>query len=119
MKEELNAGEATAELLKEMVQEMRLLRERMETLETENSTLKKAMDDPETMMRKAGWLKALTPMPEEVYDPLQRDQGDSFTSGFGNTSNAISKSQSDELHEWQEMEKTMPSSTTPSNIKYR
>jgi len=112
-----NIGEATADLLKGMVEEIRTLRKRVEQLESDNNVLVKAVDNPETMMKKAGWLKAVTPMAEEVFDPLQRGQGDTFTSAFN--SEAIVKSQSDELREWEEMEANMPSTTSPSSIKYR
>ena len=110
-------GEATADLLKEMVEEIRTLRKRVEQLESDNNVLVKAVDNPETMMKKAGWLKAVTPMAEEVFDPLQREQGDTFTSAFN--SESIVKSQGDQLREWEEMESNMPSTTSPSSIKYR
>ena len=113
-------GEATASLLKEMVEEIRTLRKRVETLESNNTSLLKAMDNPETMMKKAGWLRAITPMAEEVFDPLQREIDESsFTSGF-NTDSSIVKSHSESLDEWKEMEKAMPTpNQTPSSLKYR
>lgn len=117
MSEDLNVGEATAELLKELVGEMRTLRERVESLERRNTTLVKAMDDPEAMMRKAGWLRAMTPVADEVYDPLQRDNVDSFTTAFDHES--IVKSHDNRLDEWKEMEKAMPQTKTPAAIKYR
>lgn len=117
MSEELTVGDATAELLKELVSEVRTLREKVHSLEQQNSTLSKAMDDPETMMRKAGWLKAITPMADEVFDPLQRDDVDTFTSAFNTES--IVKSHSDRLDEWKEMEKAIPPTKTPSALKYR
>ena len=99
-------GEATADLLKEMVEEIRTLRQRIDHLESNNNALVKAVDDPETMMKKAGWLRAVTPMAEEV-----------FTSAFN--SESIVKSQSDELREWEQMESDMPTPSSPSSIKYR
>tara|TARA_R110000824_G_scaffold3689_5_gene17455 strand:+ start:8864 stop:9211 length:348 start_codon:yes stop_codon:yes gene_type:complete len=110
-------GEATADLLKEMVEEIRTLRQRIDHLESNNNALVKAVDDPETMMKKAGWLRAVTPMAEEVFDPLQREQTDTFTSAFN--SESIVKSQSDELREWEQMESDMPTPSSPSSIKYR
>ena len=77
--------QAEIDLMKEMVEEIRELRERVVSLETQNQMLTKSLDDPETMMRKAGWLKVVTPMADETYDPLQRDVGDgsqSFTDHF-------------------------------------
>jgi len=115
--EDLSIGESTAELLKEMVEEIRTLRQRVESLESQNTSLVKAVDDPETMMKKAGWLKAETPQPEEVFDPLQREEADAFISGFD--SGSISKSHDEELRDWQDMENALPASTDPSSLKYR
>ena len=117
MSDEPNIGEATTDLLKELVTEVRYLRQRMEQLESENASLTKAMDDPETLMKKAGWLKAVTPLADEAFDPLNREAGDapSFTSGFG--TEMLNKGE--ELKQWQEMEDAMPHHTTPSSIKYR
>jgi len=113
-----NAGEATADLLKEMVEEIRHLRKRVEQLESDNSILAKAVDDPESLMKKAGWLKAVTPLSAEVFDPLNREMGDSpdFVSGF--KSEMLNKGMA-ELEEWRQMENAMPSHSTPSSIKYR
>jgi len=117
MSDEPNIGEATTDLLKELVGEVRHLRQRVEQLETENASLSKAMDDPETLMKKAGWLKAVTPLADEAFDPLNREAGDapSFVTGFG--TEIINKGE--ELKQWQEMENAMPSHTSPSSIKYR
>ena len=112
-----NAGEATADLLKEMVEEIRLLRKRVEQLESDNSILAKAVDDPESLMKKAGG-SAVTPLSAEVFDPLNREVGDSpdYVSGF--QSEMLNKGMA-ELEEWRQMENAMPSHSTPSSIKYR
>jgi len=110
-------GEATADLLKEMVEEIRTLRKRVETLETDNTSLLKAVDDPETMMKKAGWLKATTPEPEGVFDPLNREGHDEQMFGFNQ--DIIIKSRDEELRDWQEMEKSIPAPSSPSAKKYR
>ena len=118
---ELNVGEATAELLKELTDEIRRLNTRIETLEQHNNTLVKAMDDPATMMRKAGWLRAITPMADEVFDPLNRTVGDdpSFASGFNTGDGALIKSPDAQLREWEQMEASMPPRTSPSSRNYR
>jgi hypothetical protein len=110
-------GEATADLLKEMVEEIRTLRKRVETLESHNTSLLKAVDDPETMMKKAGWLKAVTPLADEVFDPLNRAGHDEQIFGFNQ--DLISKSRDEELHEWKQMEEAIPSPSSPSAKKYR
>ena len=109
-------GEATADLLKEMVGEIRELRQRIEELESHNSSLLKAVDDPETMMKKAGWLKAVTPMPDETFDPLNRSAHDEQVFGFNQ--DLITKGQA-ELEEWRQMEEAMPSKSSPSAQTYR
>ena len=109
-------GEATADLLKEMVEEIRGLRQRVEQLESENESLVKAVDDPQTMMRKAGWLKAVTPMPDETFDPLNRSAHDEQVFGFNQ--DLITKGQS-ALDEWREMEDSMPNKSSPSAKTYR
>ena len=111
-------GEATADLLKEMVEEIRTLRDRIETLESHNTSLLKAVDDPETMMKKAGWLRAVTPMADEAFDPLHRDQNDEQV--FGYNSDMLTKSDhQQELHEWREMESKLPNPSSPSAKRYR
>ena len=110
-------GEATADLLKEMVEEIRVLRKRVEQLESDNNSLIKAVDDPETMMRKAGWLRAITPMADEAYDPLNRSNGDEQIFGFNQ--DMISKSRDQEIHEWRKMEQAIPPSSSPSAKTYR
>ena len=108
---ELNVGEATAELLKELTDEIRRLNTRIETLEQHNNT----------MMRKAGWLRAITPMADEVFDPLNRTVGDnpSFASGFNTGDGALIKSPDAQLREWEQMEASMPPRTSPSSRNYR
>tara|TARA_R100000406_G_scaffold13233_1_gene8496 strand:+ start:3892 stop:4263 length:372 start_codon:yes stop_codon:yes gene_type:complete len=123
MSEELSVGEATADLLKELVAEVKSLRAEVTSLKSENAMLTKAMDDPATMMKKAGWLRAVTPMADEVFDPLNRDIGDggSFTSAFnsGDGSMIAKRSQDEELRMWQSMEASMPPKVSPSSKTYR
>jgi len=112
-------GAATADLLKEMVEEIRTLRKRVETLESDNSSLLKAVDDPETMMKKAGWLKAITPLADEVFDPLNRAGQDEQIFGFNQDMITKSSSRDDELKAWQEMEDSIPTPSSPSAKTYR
>lgn len=122
MTEELSVGEATAELLKELTDEIRRLNSRIESLEQREAVLVKAMDDPATLMQKAGWLRATTPLADETFDPLQRDSSDgpAFTSAFNSGDGAlISKSHDERLREWQEAEAAMPAKISPSSRNYR
>jgi lactate dehydrogenase-like 2-hydroxyacid dehydrogenase len=117
MSEEI--GEATADLLKEMVEEIRTLRKRVEQLESNNNSLIKAVDNPETMMKKAGWLKAVTPLAEETFDPLNRSGNDEQVFGFNQDMISKSTSRDDELHEWRQMEQAIPTPSSPSAKTYR
>lgn len=93
------------EIMKQIVSELRTLNERLASVESENYELRKAVSDPETMMRKAGWLKMTTPHADETFDPLNRagvDQAASFNGPFEGTGDVFQKSKSryDELQEW-------------------
>jgi hypothetical protein len=103
--------QAKIDLMKEMVTEIKELRNRVVSLETQNTMLTKSLDDPETMMKKAGWLKVVTPMADEAYDPLQRDVSDnsqSFSGPFNGTGDTFQKqSRHDELEEWKQAEQTV------------
>ena len=104
-------GEATADLLKEMVEEIRTLRKRVEQLESNNNVLVKAVDNPETMMKKAGWLKVVTPMADETFDPLNREIGDgnqSFAGPFQGSGDTFQKQdRHTELEAWKEAERVV------------
>ena len=112
-------GEATADLLKEMVEEIPTLRKRVEQLESDNNSLIKAVDNPETMMKKAGWLRAVTPMADEAFDPLNRSNNDEQIFGFNQDLISKSTSRDDQLQEWKEMEGAIPTPSSPSAKKYR
>jgi len=61
------------------------------------------------MMKKAGWLKVITPMADETYDPLQREAGDNlntaFAGPFSGSGDTFRKSRHEELEEWKEAER--------------
>tara|TARA_R100000995_G_scaffold42396_1_gene19822 strand:- start:16162 stop:16497 length:336 start_codon:yes stop_codon:yes gene_type:complete len=96
---------AELEVLKQVVSELRTLNERIASVEGENFELRKAVSDPETMMRKAGWLKIVTPHADETFDPLNRavvDGAASFNGPFTGSGEVFQKSKSryDELQDW-------------------
>lgn len=93
------------EIMKQIVSELRTLNERIASVEGENYELRKAVSDPETMMRKAGGMKMTTPHADETFDPLNRagvDDATSFGGPFEGTGEVFQKSKSryDELQEW-------------------
>ena len=99
------------ELMKELVGEVRNMRQRIEALEQENSNLRKAVDDPETIMRKHGWKKFQTPHADETFDPLNRAVADSsaFSSPFEGSGDLFLKSRDEQLREWEDAERQVKS----------
>lgn len=103
--------EGHIELLKEVVAEMRTLRERINSLEQENSDLQKAMLNPEALMRKAGFQKFTTPHADETFDPLNRSapSESQIDSPFSGSGDVFLKSRYDQLAEWEAAEKEVRS----------
>ena len=103
--------QAEIDLMKEMVGELKELRERVVSLESQNSILSKSIADPETMMKKAGWLKVVTPMADETFDPLNREIGDggqSFAGPFQGSGDTFQKQdRHTELEAWKEAERVV------------
>ena len=109
MTEEDNSAQQV-ELMKELVGEVRNMRQRIEALEQENSSLRKAVDDPETIMRKHGWKKFQTPHADETFDPLNRDVADNAFSGpFDGSGDLFLKSRDEQLREWEAAEQQVKS----------
>jgi|11_taG_2_1085331.scaffolds.fasta_scaffold07644_4 hypothetical protein len=93
-------------LMKELVGEVRKMRLRIDALEEENMGLRKAVDDPETIMRKHGWKKFTTPHADETFDPLNRNVSDqSFSTPFEGSGDLFLKSRDDQLREWEDAER--------------
>tara|TARA_R110002012_G_scaffold258574_5_gene439083 strand:- start:465 stop:794 length:330 start_codon:yes stop_codon:yes gene_type:complete len=101
--------EITIELAKELIEEVKILKERIENLELENFSLMKAADDPTVMMRKQGWQVFATPHADETFDPLNRDTMDvsSSVGPFSGSGDMIAKSRYDEIREWEDAEREM------------
>lgn len=96
------------ELAKELMEEVKILKARIENLEAENAILEKNQEDPAIMMRKAGWISMLTPHAAETFDPLNRDTENTAVAGpFSGSGDMITKSRYDELAEWEDAEREM------------
>ena len=93
-------------LVKELIAELKAVKGRIGQLEAENLSLKKAVEDPQIMMQKQGWMKFVTPHADETFDPLNRDM-DVAMGPFAGSGDVISKSRFDELQEWEDAEKEM------------
>jgi len=94
-------------LVKELIAEMKSAMSRIEVLEAENLSLKKAVEDPQIMMQKQGWMKFVTPHADETFDPLNRDGMDVAMGPFAGSGDIISKSRFDELQDWEDAEREM------------
>jgi len=92
------------DILKELITEVRVLNQRVQALEAENSSLQKTMSDPEMLMRKQGWKKFTTPHAEETFDPLNR-QVPIDTTPFSGSGDLFLKSRDEQLREWEEAER--------------
>jgi len=100
--------QAEIDLMKSMVDKIGALEQRIASLEQNNNILTKSLEDPEVMMKKAGWMKFTTPVADEAFDPLQRDTGDqSFDSPFKGSGDVFQKSRFDELEEWKAAERSV------------
>ena len=93
------------DILKELIGEVRQLGERIQALETENHSLKKAMTDPELLMKKNGWHKFTTPHADETFDPLKRETPSVSTGPFSGSGDLFLKSRDEVLEEWKEAER--------------
>ena len=102
--------QAQIDILKELIGEVKHLGERIHALETENHSLKKAMTDPELLMKRNGWHKFTTPHADETFDPLKRETPSSVMSGpFSGSGDVFLKSRDERLEEWKEAERQVKS----------
>ena len=99
--------EDALELVKELIAELKAVKGRIGQLEAENHRLTKAVEDPQIMMQKQGWMKFVTPHADETFDPLNRDADIGGTGPFAGSGDIISKSRFDELQEWEDAEREM------------
>ena len=95
-------------MVEDLIAEVKVLKARVENLESENDLLIKNQEDPAIMMRKAGWISIVTPH-AETFDPLNRDtEATSATVGpFSGSGDMITKSRFDEIQEWEDAEREM------------
>ena len=97
-------------LVKEVLDELKTVKSRVEQLEAENHRLTKAVEDPQIMMQKQGWMKFVTPHADETFDPLNRNADIGGTGPFEGSGDVIAKanrSRFDELQEWEDAEREM------------
>jgi predicted RNase H-like nuclease (RuvC/YqgF family) len=101
--------QVSIEMAKELLEEVKILKQRIENLEAENDMLTKRAEDPTKMMKEQGWQTFVTPHADETFDPLNRDisDSDSFKGPFSGSGEMIVKSRYEELAEWEDAEREM------------
>lgn len=101
--------QVSLEMANELLEEVKILKQRIENLEAENDMLTKRAEDPTKMMKEQGWQTFVTPHADETFDPLNRDMSDneSFKGPFSGSGEMIVKSRHDEIVEWEDAEREM------------
>jgi hypothetical protein len=96
-------------MVEDLIAEVKVLKARVESLESENDILIKNQEDPAIMMRKAGWISMVTPHAAETFDPLNRDtdSAGATVGPFAGSGDMITKSRFDEIQEWEDAEREM------------
>ena len=96
-------------MVEDLIAEVKVLKARVESLESENAILIKNQEDPAIMMRKAGWISMVTPHAAETFDPLNRDtdSAGATVGPFAGSGDMITKSRFDEIQEWEDAEREM------------
>ena len=97
------------DILKELIGEVRVLNQRVQALEAENTSLAKAIGDPEMMMKKHGWKKFTTPHADETFDPLNRQIPNDNTP-FSGSGDLFLKSRDERLKDWEAAEQQVRAS---------
>ena len=101
--------QVSIEMAKELLEEVKILKQRIENLEAENDMLTKKAEDPTKMMKAQGWQSFVTPHADETFDPLNRNitDGEGFSGPFSGSGEMIVKSRYDEIAEWEDAEREM------------
>jgi hypothetical protein len=92
------ADEADAMLL------MKALIGKMEAMDAELGMLRKQVSNPQAMLRKSGFVKAITPASEDVWgDPLRGERDEVISKASKEISEAMGVSMPSTNEEWHEM----------------
>jgi hypothetical protein len=91
-------------VVKELTAAITGLNGRIAALEQDNGQLRKAVEDPEILMKKHGWIKFTTPHADETFDPMQRPVPD-ISGPFSGSGDTFLKSRDETLAEWEAAER--------------
>jgi len=83
---------------------MKALINKMESMDNEIGILRKQVSNPQTMLRKSGFIKAVTPASEDVWgDPLRGGRDEVISKAAGARSEAMGTPMPDTNEDWHEM----------------
>ena len=83
---------------------MKALIGKMEAMDAELRMVRKQVSNPQTMLRKSGFVKAVTPASEDVWgDPLRGGRDEVISKAAGSRSEAMGTPMPDTNEDWHEM----------------
>ena len=98
-----NEMSTTERLMTTLVSKMESMDSDLQLLKAENASLRKALNDPTSLLRKAGYVPVSTPLNEDVTVDAFRANDDAIIKGQNNFSNSdIHQMSWDEIHEMAE-----------------
>lgn len=98
---------ATERLMSTLISKMESMDGDLQSLKVENAALRKAISNPTTLLKKAGFVSTMTPLSEDVQVDAFRAHDDAIIKGHNEFSNAdIHKMSWDEIHDMAEQVRT-------------
>lgn len=96
----------TERLMTTLISKMETMDSDLQSLKHENAMLRKAIRDPTSMLRKAGFVSTMTPLTDDVEVDAFRAADDAIIKGHDNFSNSqIHQMTWDEIHDMAEQAK--------------
>tara|TARA_E500000318_G_scaffold109939_2_gene124129 strand:+ start:1439 stop:1768 length:330 start_codon:yes stop_codon:yes gene_type:complete len=97
----------TERLMTTLISKMESMDHDLQSLKHENAMLRKAIRDPTSMLRKAGFVSTMTPLTDDVEVDAFRAADDAIIKGHDNFSNSeIHQMSWEEIHEMAEQAKS-------------
>ena len=97
----------TERLMNTLISKMESMDSDLQSLKHENALLRKAIRDPTSLFRKAGYVSAMTPLSEDVEVDAFRAADDAIIKGHSDFSNTeIHQMSWEEIHEMAEQAKS-------------
>jgi hypothetical protein len=97
----------TERLMNTLISKMESMDSDLQSLKHENALLRKAIRDPTSLLRKAGYVSAMTPLSEDVEVDAFRAADDAIIKGHSDFSNTeIHQMSWEEIHEMAEQAKS-------------